>query len=323
MSKKKLLIAAAILIAGGTAIAVSAPGHRGHGMGGGMIDRWFQDEGRHGLGMGRFAGRWGGELTREAFDEKVRERFARFDLNSDGVIDVAEIEAALTKSGKHRGFRERRADREGDAKREIRRGRSVTKSEYLDEVRRRFALVDLDSDGRITDADLPPTTRGRDVLSRFSSEQSPAMRDHRHGYGRGLRLGFLRGANVDQDGGISLDEAIRVAGERFDRMDRNKDGTLDRADREVFAKEMTDYRVKRVLHRLGATAEGKITREQAFKVAGEMFDRLDRNKDGKISRDERPRGWHRDRGHHDERYRRGRDRDRGEERAPDREQKKI
>jgi hypothetical protein len=98
-------------------------------------------------------------------------------------------------------------------------------------------------------------------------------------------------------------------------MDRNTDGTLDRADRQAFSKEMTDYRVKRVLHRFGATAEGKITREQAFKVAGEMFDRFDRNKDGTISRDERPGGWRR---HHDrdgERHWRGRDR--GEERTPD------
>jgi Ca2+-binding EF-hand superfamily protein len=199
----------------------------------------------------------------------------------------------------------------------------MTKSEYLDEVRRRFALVDLDSNGRITDADLPPIMRGRDVLSRLAGEPIPAMRSHRHGFGQGLQLGFLRGAKVDKDGGISLDEAIRVAGERFDRMDRNKDGTLDRADREAFTKEMIDYRVKRVLHRFGATAEGRITRAQAFKVAGEMFDRLDRNKDGKISRDEHPRGWHRGRGHHDERTWRGRDRDRGDERPPEREQKKI
>lgn len=320
MSKKKVLIVAAVLVAGGAAIAVSAPGHRMHGMGGGMMDRWFQGEDRHGLGMGPFAGRWGGELKREAFDEKVRERFARFDLNSDGVIDASEIEAALAKGGKHRGFRHRHADRDGAATEgEARRGRSVTRSEYLEEVRRRFALLDLDSDGRITDADLPPTMRGRGALSRLSGEEAPRLRGHRHG----PRLGFLRGANVDKDGGIALDEAIRVAGERFDRMDRNKDGTLDRADRQAFAKEMADYRVKRILHRFGATAEGKITRDQAFKVAGDMFERLDRNKDGTISRDERPRGWHRHRGRHEERHWRGRDRDRGGERAPDREQKKI
>lgn len=315
MSKKKVLIVAAILVAGGAAIAVSAPGDRGHGMGGGMMDRWFQGEGRQGFGP--FGGRWGRDMTREAFDAKVRERFAGFDLNSDGVVDASEIEAALAK-GRDRGFRGRRADRDG-AQGTARPDRSITKSEYLDEVRRRFAQLDLDSDGRITDADLPPPMRGRGVLSSLASEQMPGMM---RGQRQGPRLGFLRGAKVDKDGGVPLDEVIRVAGDRFDRMDRNKDGKLDRADRDAFAKEMTDYRVKRILHRFGATADGKITREQAFKVAGEAFERMDRNKDGVISRDERPRGW-RHRGHHDDRNWRGRGRDRGDERAPDREMKKI
>jgi Ca2+-binding EF-hand superfamily protein len=316
-----VLIVAAVLVAGGAAIAISAPGHRGHGMGGGMMDRWMHGEGRQGFGLGGLGGRWGGEMTRDAFDAKVRERFARFDLNSDGIVDVAEIEAALAKGGKHRGFRHRRADRDGaDEAGEARRGRSVTKSEYLDEVRRRFALLDLDNDGRISDADLPPPMRGRGVLSRLSDEQAPGMRGHRRG---GQQYGFLRGATVDKDGAIPLGEVVRIAGERFDRMDRTKDGTLDRSDRLAFTKEMSDYRVKRILHRFGATADGKITREQAFKVTGEMFARLDRNKDGTIGRSERPGKWHRHRDRHDERGWRGRGRDRDQERAPADETKKI
>jgi Ca2+-binding EF-hand superfamily protein len=317
MSKKKVLIAAAVLIAGGAAIAVSAPGQRLQDR---MMDRWSHGGG-HGLGMG-LMGFGRGEITRTEFDEKVRERFARFDANSDGIIDAAEIEAAIAKrkgDRHHRGFRERRADRDGADKGEARRGRSVSKSAYLDEVRRRFAMLDLDSDGRITDADLPPRMRDRGVLSRLSGEEGRGMRGHRHG--RMLR--FLRGASVDKDGGITQDEVVRVAGERFDRMDRNKDGTLDRADRNARVKEATDYRVKRVLHRFGAVNDGKITRDQAFKVASDAFARLDRNNDGTISRNERPRGWrgHRghDRGHH---WWRGRDRG-GEERAPESETKKI
>jgi Ca2+-binding EF-hand superfamily protein len=315
MSKKKVLIAAAILVAGGAAIAVSAPGQRLHDR---MMDRWSHDRG-HGPGMG-LMGFGRGEITREAFDEKVRERFARFDANSDGVIDSAEIEAALAKhrGRRHHGFRERRTDRAG--KDESRMGRSVGKSAYLDEVRRRFAMLDLDSDGRITDADLPPRMRDRGVLTRLAGEEGRGLRSHRHG----RMLGFMRGASVDQNGGITQDEVIRVAGERFDRMDRNKDGTLDRADRDARRKEATDYRVKRVLHRFGGVSDGKITREQAFKVAGDAFTRLDRNSDGTISRNERPRGWRRhhdhDRGH---RWWRGRDRG-GEERgAPEGEPRKI
>src|SRR5690606_24179735 len=125
MSKKKVLIAAAILVAGGAAIAVSAPGQRLHDR---MMDRWSH-HGGHGFGIGLMSfGR--GDITRAAFDEKVRERFARYDANSDGVIDTAEIEAALAKGNAgrhHRGFRGHRDADKG----ETRRGRSVNKSEYL------------------------------------------------------------------------------------------------------------------------------------------------------------------------------------------------
>lgn len=321
MSKKKVFIVAALLVAGGAAIAVSAPGQRLQDR---MMDRWGHGGG-YGmgpgmdLGMGGFAGHWRGDLTRAAFDEKVRESFARFDANSDGAIDVAEIEAALAKATReHRGFRHRRADRDGAGKGgDVGRDRSVTKSEFLDNVRHRFALADLDGDGKITDADLPPTMRGRGVLT------------GERGFGRGgpggRMIAFLRGAEADKDGAIALDAVIKAAGERFDRMDRNKDGKLDRADRDAFAKEMTDYRVKRILHRFGATADGKITREQAFKVAGDMFTRLDRNGDGTISRNERPR-WGGHGGGHERRMWRGRDRDRnggGEQPVPPAEQKKI
>jgi Ca2+-binding EF-hand superfamily protein len=314
MSRKKVLIVAAVLVAGGAAIAVSAPGQRLHDR---MMDRWSHHGG--GPGMGFFGGHGRGDLTREAFDEKVRERFARFDANSDGAIDVAEIEAALEKAGRHRrGGRHRHAVRHGERDRGgMRPGHTVTKSEFLDNVRRRFAMTDLDGDGQITDADLPPTMRGRGVLT--------GDQGFRRGRG-GRMVAFVRGADADKDGAITLDEAVKAAGDRFDRMDRTKDGTLDRADRDALVKEMTDYRVKRILHRFGATAEGRITREQAFKVAGEMFARLDRNSDGTISRGERPR-WGRHGGGHERRMWRGRDRDRDpnrdEQRAPSPEQKKI
>jgi Ca2+-binding EF-hand superfamily protein len=314
MSKKKVLAIAAVLVAGGAAIALSAPGQRLQDR---FMDRWSHGGGPGmglGMGLGGFGGHWRGDLTREAFDEKVRERFARFDLNSDGVIDVTEIEAALTKAARdRRRVRHRRADWDGD----VGGGRSITKSEFLDNVRRRFALADLDSDGKITDADLPPTMRDRGVLT--------GDRGFRRGPG-GRMLAFLHGAAPDKDGAITLDAVIKAAGERFDRMDRTKDGTLDRADRDALAKEMMDYRVKRILHRFGATAEGRITREQAFKVAGEMFARFDRNGDGKISRNERPRWGHHGGGHERRMWRgRDRDRDRGrdDEPAPRDEQKKI
>lgn len=59
-------------------------------------------------------------------------------------------------------------------------------------------------------------------------------------------------------GDISRAQAIQMANSRFDRMDVNKDGKIDRADREA-------------MH---------------ARMASEMFDRTDANHDGMISRDE-------------------------------------
>lgn len=59
-------------------------------------------------------------------------------------------------------------------------------------------------------------------------------------------------------GDMTRAQAMQMADARFDRMDSNRDGRLDRADREA-------------MH---------------AKMAGEMFDRADTNHDGMISRDE-------------------------------------
>lgn len=59
-------------------------------------------------------------------------------------------------------------------------------------------------------------------------------------------------------GDMTRAQAMQMANTHFDRMDANKDGKLDRADREA-------------MH---------------AKMAAEMFDRTDANHDGMISRDE-------------------------------------
>lgn len=307
--KKKVLVVAGVLVAVGAVAAISAPGHRGGhgGFGGGMGDSWLmgQDGGMRGMG-GPF-GRWG-KVSRDSFDTRVREIFARVDANSDGVVDKAEIEAALKTMGERRGRwgRGRHGENAGGpgggmAGRFLRgfdtdRDGKVTKDEYLTEVRRRFGLMDLDGDGKITDADLPPMMRGRNVLK--GGEGGGRMG------GGGFMIGMLRQADADKDGVVTLQEVVTAAEARFARFDHNKDATLDAADRDALVTETRDYRVQRILHRFGATKDGKISRDQAFKVAGEMFQRMDTDGDGVISRGERGgRAMHR--GHGGGRHERG------------------
>lgn len=285
MSKRKtILIVAGALLAVGAVAAISAPGDRGHRMGG-----W----GWGGDGMGG-KGRWSRQpMTQEEFDANTRARFARLDRNGDGVIDASEIEAAMAqRAARHKGHRDgmgerllRRFDVDRDGK--------VTKDEFMKNVRDRFAELDLNNDGRITDEDLPPAMRGRGFLT--GNAEPP-----RRGIGRRI-FTLLRDADANKDGIITREEVTAAAERRFAALDRNQDGVLDKADGDALRRATADYRVQRFMHRYGADSDRKVTKDQFFAKAKERFARLDRDGDGTISRDERGggrmwRGWHGRRG---------------------------
>ena len=283
--KRTLMIAAGVLLAAGGVAAVSAQGQRGWRGGDGMGMEEFDGPGG-GRGHGFFRR---GELTEAESAARARERFARLDKNSDGVIDASEIEAALTdrmgKVREHMGMQPgerilRRFDENRDGK--------VTRDEFNNTVRKIFAEFDLNNDGKITDDDLPPMMRGRGVLSDAGAGALPGG-PGRHAGGRGgMLLGLLRGADANRDGVITLDEVMAQAGKMFAQLDRNKDNVVDKADFDSLRQEMVDYRVKRFVHHFGADKDGKVTREQFEKVAKERFAMGDLDNDGKISRDERP-----------------------------------
>ena len=309
-TKKTLFIAAGVLACIGAVAAVSAQGHRQHWRGG--PSQFGGDDGfglgGHGMGGGGgFRERFAGPLTRDAFDAKTRERFARLDKNSDGVIDAAEIEASMTeRMSAWRKMMNRggpglddRMIRMFDANKDGK----VTKDEYQGAIRKQFAEMDLNNDGRITDDDLPPMMRGRNVLAGgqgsgagFGPRMGPGMGP---GTGEGLggrpSMGFplmrlLQGADVNKDGIITFDEVLTAADARFQQLDRNKDSAIDKTDFDALRKEMVDYRVKRFIHHFGADKDGKVTREQFNAKATERFAQMDYNNDGTIARDERPGG---------------------------------
>lgn len=286
MSRKRVaLIAAGLLVAAGAAAAVYAQGHRHGGWHGGPM--MFGEDGDGGGMRGRF----GGSLTKDQFDTRTRERFARLDKNSDNVVDAAEIEAAMNERMSARHYRGmgpdgmigdrmlRRMGAGADAK--------LSKEAFRSEIGRRFTEMDLNNDGKIDDADLPPMMRGRNVLGEAGAR----------GPMRWLRMMGVQA----KDGAISRDDVLAAADRQFDRLDRNKDSVVDKADTDAIRKEMTDYRVKRFIHHFGADKDGRVTREQFQAKAAERFARMDLNADGTVSRDERPGGWfgRRGRGHGD------------------------
>jgi len=137
------------------------------------------------------------------------------------------------------------------------------------------------------------------LLSPLANAGDPAARKGK--FKKGLQAGggraalmnvtpeqFIKKFDKNNDGVLSKDELPPQMAKGFDRIDRNGDGKLDAAE----VGQMLDFIKKRFADRAKAGAAGKKPGGDAGKPgeAGEfvakMMERLDTNKDGKISRDE-------------------------------------
>lgn len=118
------------------------------------------------------------------------------------------------------------------------------------------AKLDSNGDGSVDRAEAAkhPRLAGKfDELDKnkdgkLSKEEMPRHGDREHGrdgrgaHGEGRREAMAK-LDTDKDGRISRAEAAAGEGKlapRFDEMDANKDGFIDRADHEIHAKQRTD-----------------------------------------------------------------------------------
>lgn len=108
----------------------------------------------------------------------------------------------------------------------------------------RFDALDRNSDGKLDRAELPRMKHDR---------------HHRRGGHEGRFGGNpFRGADKDKDGRVSKTEAIAAATARFERMDFNKDGFVDAADREAMAGKHREAWFKKV----DTDGDGKLSRAE-------------------------------------------------------------
>ena len=146
-----------LLLAGGIGAGIAATDGSGegrmqsgwHGRHAAMGDRAGIQMGDSGRGRPGSEGRGGprAQMTDEELDTRIRERFARIDRNSDGVIDRGEVEAMMAAGGREHGMRQ--GGREGGREDGSQAGRllqrfdenrdgKVTKDEFMNGIKRRF-----------------------------------------------------------------------------------------------------------------------------------------------------------------------------------------
>lgn len=90
-------------------------------------------------------------------ERKMGRSFEKMDLNSNGTLEASEIETAIKPRVTRRVNRMiSRYDQDNDGR--------VTREEFEKPTRDRFAMRDINKDGRISEEDLPPMMRGRGIL---------------------------------------------------------------------------------------------------------------------------------------------------------------
>lgn len=132
-----------------------------------------------------------------------------------------------------------------------------------------LAQMDTNKDGLIDRAEAAKAPRlaaqfdqlDKNKDGKLAADERPNGRGMRHGGGKGGGHGRMMAADTDKDGRISRAEAQAAhakAGDRFEQMDVNNDGYIDRSDREA------------------RTAQRR----------GECFGKADTDKNGQLSRAE-------------------------------------
>jgi Ca2+-binding EF-hand superfamily protein len=116
-------------------------------------------------------------------------------------------------------------------------------------------------------------------------------RHHGGGERAGAMMPSLDLADADKNGEITLEEFTKVATERFTTADADKNGQLTVAEVSAEIEKMRSERMAtRMIERLDGNGDGTLSAEEAQSGQKKIFALMDRNDDGKIAANERPRG---------------------------------
>lgn len=249
------------------------------------------------------------------------EMFGRLDTNGDGKVSAAEapermrplVEDVLRRAGKEKDGALTKEEFTANFRPMTREGQRRPEGDQPSrESERRTDSAPTRDGERRADADRPREDRVRD--ERRPESGPPREGDRRPGEGRGPII--MRMLDTNHDGRLSKDELAKI-NDMFGELDRNQDGQLDLSEllgfvpgegrpgprdgdagpreggrpRDASGQERRPDNAAAIdrgafFQRLDKDGDGKISKEEAPEQLKERFSALDTNGDGFISQDE-------------------------------------
>jgi len=109
----------------------------------------------------------------------------------------------------------------------------------------------------------------------------------RDGKGHGGHKMSFSALDIDGNGEITQEEMMQTAGSKFDSVDTDGDGALSRAEMEAQAQAKAAERIDRMMQRFDENEDGKLARDEMPKGGMErMFERADADNSGGVSKEE-------------------------------------
>ena len=114
----------------------------------------------------------------------------------------------------------------------------------------------------------------------------------------GMRMGFMRGmmaeqllrdVDTDRDGKLTQQEIDAAVSTRFERFDADKNGRLSLEEFQVLWADLTRPVTVRAFQFLDPDGDAAVTRAELENRFSRVVQRFDRNSDGALSPDDRPR----------------------------------
>lgn len=308
MNRKTVYLLAGVVVAAGAVSAIAAVAERGAGgeRGGWGLGAWHHHhhaDHRRGDSVSRLlrldADR-DGDVTLQEFLKPREERFAALDANKDGTLDAPELTAHFKAKTIDRIDRMlRRLDADGDGK-ISREEFALAAAHPLSEGGPRGhhgrhhgrgghqgwgGPPDDITEDRADDTEQPAAkapAKQAEAAPPTSPETAPAPGGERHGWRH------HGGKHWGESGDARRAAFVTGIEQRFKALDRNGDGYIDKPELEAAQADEIAYRVKRMMHDLDRDKDGKISREEFLARSKERFARLDLNDDGKIDADDMP-----------------------------------